>query len=341
MSIIQYPFGQTKSGKEVTQFLLSNGQGMAVSIVNYGATVTGIWLQEARKSKMNMVLGYDTLREYEEDTFYLGCVVGRFANRIANGRFVLNGKAYVLAQNNGVNHLHGGVRGFNKQVWSAEVVENGVRMGYISRDGEEGYAGILHTTVTYTLTPDNALHIHYHATTSAPTIINLTNHSYFNLAGGRDILGHELMLKASQFTPVNDNLIPTGELQAVTGTPFDFRVAKKIGRDIAQPDVQLETASGYDHNWVLDSQGDLAQLSARVVEPSSGRMLEMFTTQPAVQFYTGNFLLGRFAPRSGFCLETQHFPDSPNHPIFPTVVLTPDDVYAHTTIYRFSHKNSH
>jgi aldose 1-epimerase len=295
----------------------------------------------------DVVLGFDTLAGYLGDSPYFGAIVGRYGNRIAKGQFTLDGRAYQLATNNGPNHLHGGVKGFDKAVWSARAVEGargvGVELTCTSPDGEEGYPGTLAATVTYTLTDRNELHIAYTATTDKATPVNLTQHTYFNLAGGGDILGHELMLNADRFTPVDATLIPTGELAAVQGTPFDFRKPTAIGARIAQDHPQLKKGNGYDHNWVVNRTAAGLQPAARVFEPKTSRTLDVATTQPGIQFYSGNFLDGTikgkegtvYEFRSGFCLETQHFPDSPNHPDFPTTILKPGQIYASETVFTF------
>ena len=351
-SITSVPFGTTDQGKATELFTLTNSNGMQVKITNYGGIVVS-WLAPDRDGKLaDIVLGYDTLDGYLKETPYFGAIVGRYGNRIAKGRFELDGQEYTLATNNDDNHLHGGLRGFDKVVWDAEsgVHEKGPRLTltYQSADGEEGYPGTLSVTVIYTLTDQNELAIAYHATTDKPTHVNLTNHSYFNLAGqgNGDILGHELTLHADRFTPVDKGLIPTGELQSVAGTPLDFLQPTSIGSRINQKqDQQIDYCGGYDHNFVLSGKGAL-KLAAEVHEPTSGRMLEVLTDEPGVQFYSGNFLDGTitgkanktYHQRNGFCLETQHFPDSPNKPEFPTTVLRPGEVYNTTTVYRFSTK---
>ncbi len=347
MNITQQPFGNLSDGTAVDLFTLTGNAGLEVAVTNYGGIVVSILAPDRAGSRAEVTLGFDSLDGYLQKHPFFGALVGRFANRIAGGRFTLNGVTYTLAKNNGPNHLHGGLKGFDKQVWQAEPFQAADRVGvvlrYLSPDGEEGYPGNLSTTVTYTLTDQNELRIDYHAQTDQPTIINLTNHTYFNLAGQGDILGHEVMINADRFTPVNENLIPTGELRPVAGTPLDFTRPTPIGARIDADDEQLRRANGYDHNFVLNAAGDLSVLTARVVEPSTGRVLEVYTTQPGMQFYTGNFLDGSltgrgrvYHRRTGFCLETQHFPDSPNQPNFPSVVLNPGQEYHHTTIYKFS-----
>jgi len=297
-----------------------------------------------------VVLGYDNLKGYLEKSPYFGAIVGRYANRIAKGMFALDGTTYHVPVNNGPNSLHGGINGFDKKVWGAEEVESkeapALSLTYVSKDGEEGYPGTLSAKVVYTVTNRNELRIDYTATTDKPTVVNLTNHSYFNLAGqgNGDILGHELMLNADRFTPTDDTSIPTGELRSVAGTPFDFRKPTPIGARIDQPDQQLQFGKGYDHNYAIDHHGLSLALAARVHEAHTGRTMEVLTTQPGVQLYTGNFLDGTITGKEGkvykqryaFCLETQHYPDSPNRPNFPTTTLRPGETYEQTTIYRFS-----
>jgi aldose 1-epimerase len=332
----------------VDLYTLTNARGIQVRITNYGATVVSITTPDRSGTLGDIVLGFDTFDRYKTNGSFLGVVVGRYGNRIARGRFSLDGTEYTLATNNGPNHLHGGLRGFDKVVWTARAVDTAegpsVQLEYLSRDGEEGYPGNLSATVVYTLTDQDELRIDYSATTDQKTVVNLTNHSYFNLAGSGDILAHEVEINADRFTPVDGTLIPTGVLQPVEGTPFDFRRATPIGARIDQPDAQLRFGGGYDHNFVLNREGAGVSLAARVTDPSSGRILEVRTTEPGVQFYTGNFLDGTiqgkggqvYQKRAGFCLETQHFPDSPNHPTFPSTVLEPGQRYETTTVFAFS-----
>jgi aldose 1-epimerase len=348
-SITRAPFGVTRDGQPVEVFTLRNANGVEARIINYGGTVLSLKVPDRNGQFGDVVLGFDTLAEYEQKSPYFGCLIGRYGNRIAGGRFTLNGVIYQLATNDGPNHLHGGIKGFDKRVWKverAEVTPQGPQLvlSYLSPDGEEGYPGNLHVTATYTLTKDNGLRLDYRATTDKDTIVNLTQHSYFNLAGHGDILGHVVYLNADRFTPVDATLIPTGELRPVEGTPFDFRKPTAIGARIQQDDEQLRYGRGYDHNWVINKKpGELA-LHARVVEPTTGRVLEVLSTEPGLQFYSGNFLDGTlkgkygqvYAHRSGFCMEPQHFPDSPNKPNFPSVVLKPGQEYRNTIIYRFS-----
>ncbi|MET3877405.1 aldose epimerase family protein [Chitinophaga sp. OAE865] len=337
-------FGQA-DGQEVLQYTLKNANGMEVKILNYGGTITDIITPDKQGEKGNVVLSYDSLSGYQQKGQpYFGALVGRYANRIANAKFKLDGKEYTLAPNNNGNSLHGGLKGFDKVVWAATPAgDSSLQLVYNSKDGEEGYPGNLQATVTYTLTPDNALQITYKATTDKPTPVNLTNHAYFNLSAGKDstILGHELSLKASRYTPVNDKLIPTGKLEPVKGTPMDFTTAKKIGADIGK------VKGGYDHNWVLDKQEGVLETVATLYDPTSGRYMEVATTQPGIQFYTGNFLDGtltntrngqKYVQNAALCLETQHFPDSPNQPSFPNVILKPGDTFSQTTVYKFSVK---
>jgi aldose 1-epimerase len=343
-------FGKTSNGEAVDLYTLSNANGVEVKITNYGGTVVSLSVPDRNGSSADVVLGHDGVAGYEKSSPYFGAIVGRYGNRIANGRFTLDGAQYTLAQNNGKNHLHGGLRGFDKVVWQASEREDpdgsAIELRYRSKDGEEGYPGNVDAAVTYTLTEKNELRIDYAATADKPTVVNLTNHSYFNLAGHGegDILGHELMIDADRFTPVDEGLIPTGELQPVEGTPFDFRTPTPIGARINDKDQQLAFGKGYDHNYVLNGTAGSLRLVVRVTEPKSGRVLEVLTTEPGLQFYSGNFLDGTihgkngkaYGHRSGFCLETQHFPDSPNKPKFPTTVLRPGEKYQTTTVYRFS-----
>lgn len=347
----QAPFGVTPDGQQVTLYTFANSAGMEARVIDYGGIIVSLRVPDRDGELEDVVLGFDSLEGYVGEHPYLGAIIGRVGNRIANGRFTLDGQEYQLPVNNGPNSLHGGNRGFDKVVWSAEPFENnrgrGLILRYTSADGEEGYPGTLEARVTYTLTDDNELIFDYHATTDAATPVNLTQHSYFNLAGNGEgtILDHEVMLNASRFTPVNRNLIPTGELQPVAGTPFDFTEPTPIGSRIEADNEQLEFAGGYDHNFVIDrSAGDSLTLAARVHESTSGRVLEVLTTEPGVQFYTGNFLDGTltgkdgavYERRTGFCLETQHFPDSPNQPEFPSTILRPGEEYRSSTVFRFS-----
>jgi aldose 1-epimerase len=352
MSITKQAFGNTADGTPVDLYTLTNVHGLETKITNYGGIVVSLMVPDRQGKLEDVVLGYETLQEYLENNPYFGAIIGRYGNRIAKGKFTLNGVEYTLAQNDGENHLHGGIKGFDKVVWNAKELpdENnpGLEFTYVSPDDEEGYPGTLSITVTYTLTQDNALKIDYSATTDKDTVVNLTNHSYFNLAGAGegDILGHELMLHADKFTPIDNTLIPTGELRSVKGTPMDFTQLTAIGAGMNEAYEQIQLGGGYDHNWVLNEHGESPILAARVYEPASGRMMDVSTTEPSIQFYTGNFLDGTnigksgkvYQRRYGFCLETQHFPDSPNKPDFPSTVLRPGETYTTTTIYKFSAK---
>ena len=335
----------TVSGQPVELFTLRNAHGVEITATNYGAIITSIVTPDRNGRAGDIVLGFDSLDAYLKDPPYFGAVVGRYGNRIAKGRFTLDGRTYTLATNNGPNHLHGGVKGFDKVVWKAEPLSGrtGVMFSRRSPDGEEGYPGNLDVRITYELTDRNELAIDYHATTDKGTPVNLTQHWYFNLAAEGDILGHQLTIAADRYTPVDSTLIPTGELASVEGTPFDFRKSTAIGARIEQANEQLKNGNGYDHNWVLNRTGAGRQLAARVVEPKTGRTLEVSTTEPGLQFYTGNFLDGKitgkggrvYQRRNGFCLETQHFPDSPNQPTFPSAILRPGGVYASQTVFTF------
>ena len=350
MNVTREPFGQTADGTAADLFALTNDAGCEAKITNYGGIVVALTAPDRDGRFADVALGYDTLDEYLADTPYFGALVGRYGNRIAKARFTLGGVEYALAANDGDNSLHGGLVGFDKVVWNAETVEAddgvGVALTYLSADGEEGYPGNLSVKVVYTLTADNALRIDYTATTDADTVLNLTHHSYFNLAGAGsgDILGHVMQIDADRFTPVDETLIPTGELRPVEGTPMDFRTPTPIGERIEADDEQIRLGGGYDHNWVLNGGGGTLAPAARVAEPTSGRVMEVRTTEPGVQFYSGNFLDGSnvgkggaaYNRRNGFCLETQHFPDSPNQPAFPSTVLKPGETYTQTTIYRFT-----
>lgn len=344
--VVQQPFGAA-GGKAVEVVTLTNGRGMEVRVMTYGAIIVSLKAPDQNGTPGDVVLGYDSLAGYLRDSPYFGAVVGRYGNRIAKGRFALDGTEYKLAVNNGPNHLHGGLRGFDKVVWAAEPFDDssgvGVHLTYTSPDGEEGYPGTLRAEVTYTLTARNELLIDYQAATDKATPVNLTQHSYFNLAGGGDILAHLLTIHADSFTPVDSTLIPTGRLAPVGGTPFDFRQPTAIGARIAVAEQQLEFGGGYDHNFVLTRPDTGMALAATVTDPVSGRTLEIRTTEPGIQFYSGNFLDGSltgkggtvYRHRTGFCLETQHFPDSPNHPQFPSTILEPGRTYRSHTSWTF------
>jgi len=332
-------------------YRLTNANGVEVDTMNYGGIILSIRVPDRKGQFADVVLGHETLEGYIPNPPYIGAVVGRYANRIANGTFTLDGKTYTLPKNDGPNTLHGGVdKTFNKVVWDGEALKGktGVTYAYLSKDGEEGFPGNVKVRVTYTLTDKNELVIDYEATTDKATPINLSQHSYFNLSGegNGDILNHELMLNADRFTPVDKNLIPTGELRPVKGTPLDFTTTTRVGARIDDNYDQIVLGHGYDHNWVINRKGDGLTLAARMYEPTSGRVLEVATTQPGVQFYTGNFLDGSvtgkhghvYKRRYGFCLETQHFPDSPNHPDFPSTILKPGETFKSTTVFKFSAK---
>lgn len=344
------PFGATRDGTPVQLYTLRNGKGMEARIMNYGGIVVSLTAPDRNGQYADVVLGYDRLADYLASTPYFGALVGRYGNRIAKARFTLDGQVYKLAANNGPNSLHGGLKGFDKVVWSAKSLATpdgpALELNYMSKDGEEGFPGNLSVKAVYTLTEDNALRLDYTAMTDKDTVLSLTHHSYFNLAGHGDVLGHEVYLNASRFTPVDETMIPTGELRPVAGTPMDFTKATAIGARINQDDEQLKLGKGYDHNWVLDKTPGALTLAARVYEPTTGRVLEAFTTEPGMQFYTANFLDGKLTGKGGwvyqfrnaFCLEPQHFPDSPNQPGFPTTVLKPGQIYKSTVIYKFSAK---
>ena len=341
-------WGQTSDGKEVYLFSLRNTKGAEALISNYGGIVTTLKVPDRHGHLGDVVLGYDNLADYIKETPYFGALIGRYGNRIAHGKFTLDGKEYTLATNNYPNALHGGLKGFDKVVWTPTILTSpdgpALKLTYLSKDGEEGYPGNLSVTVVYTLTEDNALKVEYTATTDKDTVINLTQHSYFNLAGKDSILNHVVMIPADKFTPVDSTLIPTGELRPVAGTPFDFRTPTAIGARINQDDEQLKFGKGYDHNWVINKPMGQLGLMARVTEPTTGRVLEVISTEPGLQFYSGNFLDGTlkgkggwvYQFRAGFCMEPQHYPDSPNKPEFPSVVLKPGQVYHNTILYKFS-----
>lgn len=346
--ISKEPFGKAKSGELVERYTMRNQSGMEVAVLTYGGIVQAIRLPHGPGKTVDVALGFDTLDGYLGEHPYFGALIGRYGNRIGNAKFSLNGKEYKLAANNNGHALHGGLKGFDKVVWAPKEVpgdEPALDLTYTSKDGEEGYPGDLTVTVRYTLTNNNELRIDYNATTDKDTVVNLTNHTYFNLAGAGegDILGHSIQILADRFTPVDAGLIPTGELRTVAGTPFDFLELRPIGARIMQDDPQMVNGKGYDHNYVLNSGGGALALAARVTGPNGLRTMEVHTTEPGIQFYSGNFLDGTikgkggraYAQRYGFCLETQHFPDSPNKPDFPSVVLKPGQKYQSTTVYRF------
>ena len=346
-SIKKSAFGKTPEGTEIELYILTNKKGLVAKVTTYGAILTELRVPDREGRLGDIVLGFDNLDQYVKGHPFFGATTGRVANRIARGKFTLDGAEHTLAVNNGPNHLHGGIKGFDKRVWKAEAIESwrgpSVILTYTSADGEEGYPGNLRVTVTYTLTDENELRIDYTATTDKATPVNLTNHSYFNLAGSGDILAHELTLNADRYTPTDDTLIPTGEIAGVKGTPVDFTKPTPIGARFNQ---LKSKPVGYDHNFVINNGGKKLTLAARVHEPKSGRVMEVFTTEPGVQLYTANHLDGSlkgvggvvYAQYNAFCLETQHFPDSVNHPNFPSVILRPRQTYSTTTVHKFSAK---
>lgn len=347
VTISKKSFGKTKDGNEVSYYKMRNENGMTVGIIDYGGIVTNIYVPDRNGTIGDVVLGHEGIRGYEEENDYFGCIAGRFANRIGNGTFSLDGTAYQLPKNNNGHSLHGGVKGFDQQIWKAEVIPNEgkLELSYVSEDGEEGYPGELSCKITYSINDENELRVDYKATTNKATIINLTNHSYFNLkdGGASSILDHEIQIMSDYYTPVSEGLIPTGEILSVKDTPFDFSEFVKIGKWIDALNEQLELGLGYDHNYVLRKNEDELGLAATVLEYVSGRKMEVYTTEPGIQFYSGNFLKGDitgkegtvYNHRSGLCLETQHFPDSPNNPHFPSVILRPGETYQSSTIFRF------
>jgi len=350
MDVQKEIFGKLSDGRQVELYTLANANGARARIMTYGGILVSLEVPDRSGKLDDVTLGFDNLQGYLKGHPYFGAIVGRYGNRIGKGTFTLDGVTYQLAKNNDENHLHGGIKGFDKVLWDAEPVKQdnavGVKLSYLSKDGQENYPGNLSCTVIYTLTNDDELKISYQAATDKATPINLTHHSYFNLAGqgSSDILGHAMMLNADRFTPVDEGLIPTGELRPVKGTPIDFTEPTAIGARIEQDDEQLKFGGGYDHNWVLNKNDDSLTLAARVYEPTTGRVMEVYTTEPGIQFYSGNFLDGTitgkgarvYKHRCGFCLETQHFPDSPNKPNFPSVVLRPGEKYIHHTVFKFS-----
>jgi aldose 1-epimerase len=342
-------FGRTADGQDVDIYTLTNRRSAQVRVITYGGAVVSLKVPDRRGHLDDVVLGFDDIAAYQRQTSYIGALIGRYGNRIARGRFTLDGVEYHLAVNNGENHLHGGIRGFDKVVWKARPLasRNGaaLELTYLSRDGEEGYPGNLSVRVVYTLTDANELRVDYSATTDKDTVVNLTQHNYYNLAGAgsSDILGHWLTVNAARFTPTDAGAIPTGELRSVRGTPFDFTRQTAIGARINADDEQLKFGNGYDHNFVLDGRAGALRRAAEVYEPTTGRVMEVWTTEPGMQLYTGNYLDGTpgkggraYPRRSAFCLETQHYPDSPNHPAFPSTVLRKGGRYRTTTVYKFS-----
>jgi len=349
-AVEEQPFGTTKEGKKITLYTLTNSHHVEVRAMNYGAIIVSLRVPDRKQQVADIVLGHDTLEGYFDNSPHLGGLVGRYANRIANGSFTLDGVKYSLPKNNGPNTLHGGIKGFDQAVWQGTALKGnaGVAFSYLSKDGEEGFPGNLKVKVTYSLTEANELVINYEATTDKPTVLNLSQHSYFNLAGEGtgDILNHEVMINADRFTPVDSTMIPTGELRPVKGTPLDFTTETKVGTRIDDNYEQLVLGKGYDHNFVLNRKAEGLALAARAYESRSGRVMEISTDQPGVQFYTGNFLDGTvtgkqghvYKQRYGLCFETQHFPDSPNHPEFPSTVLRPGQTFHSHTIWKFSAK---
>ncbi|WP_335964325.1 aldose epimerase family protein [Galbibacter sp. PAP.153] len=345
-------FGKLPSGEKITKYRLVNENGMEVDIINYGGIITNLKVPDKNGVNKDVVLGFNSLDGYLTPSPYFGAIIGRYGNRIAGGKFVIDGKEYTLALNDGKNHLHGGNKGFDKVVWEATQISNSksvsLQLSYLSKDMEEGYPGNLKTTVTYTLDNSNSLKVKYEATSDKKTVVNLTQHSYFNLSGdfSKKILDHQIMINADAFLPVDATLIPTGEFRKVKGTPFNFTSAKAIGKEINSENEQLKRGLGYDHCWVLKDQDKGQRLAATAYDPKSGRFMEVFTDQPGIQFYTGNFLDGTlpakgggtYAKRTGFCLETQHYPDSPNQKDFPSVLLSPGEKYQTETSFKFSVK---
>ena len=342
--ITQAPFGQLANGDTITEFTLTNANGLVAKIIDFGGILTELHAPDRDGRLADVVLGFDTLAPYEGDSPYFGALIGRYGNRIAKGRFTLDGREYALPANDGEHHLHGGAGGFHKVKWTASVDGDTLQLSYRSPDGEQGYPGNLDATVTYLLNDDNELVVRYRAVTDKPTPVNLTQHSYFNLAGEGNILDHMLTIDADAFVAIDAASIPLGTLAPVTGTPFDFRTPRPIGERVGQPDKQLRHGQGYDHNFVLNKLGDKRLVrAARVCDPVSGRVLELFTEEPGLQFYSGNFLDGSLSGkgrshgyRSGFCLEPQHFPDSPNQPGFPSAILRPGQVYQTESRFRLS-----
>ena len=350
VAVTQAPFGALPDGKKVTLFTLTNASGAEVKLIDFGARVVSLKVPDRQGTSRDVVLGYDDLAGYQSDKSFFGAIVGRYGNRIAAGKFTLDGKTYQLDTNDGANHLHGGAQGFYKKLWLAAPVKSkdgpAVKLTYVSAAGEGGYPGKVTLAVTYTLTRDNGLRIEYHGTTDKPTILNPTNHAYFNLSGdpAQTILDEELQIDADQTTPVGPGLIPTGALADVAGTPMDFRKPTKIGARIDAKDEQLALGKGYDHNWVLRKHDHKVAQAAELFDPRSGIVMQVLTDQPGLQFYSGNFLDGTvhgkggvaYQHRTALCLEAQDFPDSPNHPNFPSPILRPGQQYKQTTIYRFS-----
>ncbi len=352
VSITESDFGTTTAGEKVAKYTMENKKGIRVDVITYGGRITSLRTPDKSGKMDNVVLGFDSIEQYEKENPYFGALIGRYGNRIAKGKFSLDGTEYTLAKNNGENSLHGGLQGFDKKVWDARTEEGDdsvkLILTYLSADMEEGFPGNLTTTISYTLNKDNSLDVLYEAQTDKTTVVNLTQHSYFNLSGdfSKTILDHVLEINADKFIPVDGGLIPTGRLAPVEGTPFDFREAKVIGKEIDADNEQIKLGGGYDHCWVLNNQTAGYRSVAMAYHPETGRTLEVLTDEPGIQFYTGNFLDGTlpapnggtYAHRSGFCLETQHYPDSPNQPEFPSVTLKPGDRYSTKTTFKFSTK---
>ena len=352
VSIEKKEYGTTADGKNVDRYILKNQKGMEVNIITYGGIITSLKVPNKAGVSEEVVIGFNDLEQYQKDNPYFGALIGRFGNRIAKGKFTLDGKEYQLPINNAPNSLHGGPEGFHRRVWTAEEAKGGntasLKLKYVSKDMEEGYPGNVTVFVTYTLNNNNSLDVQYEATTDKKTIINLTQHSYFNLSSdfAKPILDHIITIDADKLVPVDADLIPTGKLMDVTGTPFDFRKPKVIGKDIEAKDDQIKKGLGYDHCWVLNNQGKGERFAASAYDPTSGRLLEVFTDQPGIQFYSGNFLDGTlpmrnggtYAHRTGLCLETQHYPDAPNQKDFPSTVLSPGENYKTKTSFKFSVK---
>ncbi|MEL0455869.1 aldose epimerase family protein [Flavobacteriaceae bacterium SZ-1-7] len=348
-TITKSDYGIMPDSTTVEQYVLKNANGVEMNVITFGGRITSLKVPNKNGEFENVVLGFDNLDDYLKDNPFFGALIGRFGNRIAKGKFTLNGEEYTLATNNGENHLHGGVDGYDRVVWTAEPIEDdknpGLKLTYLSKDGEEGYPGNLNITVVYTVTDDNTLEVDYEATTDKATVINLTQHAYFNLTGdfSKDILDHEVVINADAFLPVDATLIPTGEIRKVEGTPFDFTTAKTVGKEINADNEQLKLGGGYDHCWVLNGDKGTLRMAASAYDKGSGRLMEIFSTEPGIQFYTGNFLDGTlpmpnggtYAHRTGFCLETQHYPDSPNQKNFPSVVLNPGETYKTKTTFNF------
>lgn len=350
MSITKRFFGKTKEGIDVDIFTLKNSKGMITEITNYGGIIVKVLVPDKEEKSEDVTLGFDKLESYIEGHPYFGALVGRHANRIENAEFELNGVQYKVAVNNGKNHLHGGLNGFDKVVWDAEITSRDgnecLELTYRSKDGEENYPGNLDVKVTYTLTEDNALYIDYFAVSDKDTVVNLTNHAYFNLAGqgSGDVLNHYLMINADKFTAINDECVPTGEIREVKGTPMDFTESTKVGNGINSSDEQIINGGGYDHNWILNTDGKITEKAAELYEATSGRAMEVYTTKPGIQVYSGNFLDGSiigkggavYGKRGGLCLETQYFPNALKHKHFPSPILKAGQAYKHTTVYKFS-----